>query len=291
MTTENEAPEETFEEVQPDVSEAVENTAPDHEEDSTPQAKPWAQEVEDEAKFFGWKPPEEWKGDKPPGYIDNPEAYMERVGKSKPFQKAMELAKQAEEAARRTEAALSASHKRELERQEKEYQRQLDSLTARQRRAAEEADTETFDKIERQKRDMVRPTPPQADPGQLQQVAEDHKWVNDPYLKQHGAAIVQAGIKSGQLQTNDVREQVKYAEERLKHLFPGAFQEPPKEEPKPNPPPKTEGGGLASAIKPKTGFDALPASAKAAFKRGVKSGDFEDTKEDREFFYNAYENG
>lgn len=286
MTTEHETPIEDVEEVSADVQEAVDSHVDTPAEPVV--EKPWPQEVEDEAKFFGWKSPDEWKGDIPAGYIGNPADYMDRVSKSKPFQKAMELAEQAKETARKTEQALEAAHRRDLERQEAEYRRQIDSLTARQRRAAEEADTDTFDRIERQKREMARPQAPQVDPAQMQEVAKEHTWVNDPYLKQHGAAIVQAGIKSGQLRTNDPREQVEYAEERLKHLFPGAFQQPPKEAPKEAPPPKVDGGGLASAIRPKTGFDSLPAEAKSVFKRQVKSGLFEDTKEDREFFFNEY---
>ena len=51
------------------------------------QAPKWAPEAEQEAKALGWKSPDEWKGDVPSGYIDDPTKYLERAESFTPFRK------------------------------------------------------------------------------------------------------------------------------------------------------------------------------------------------------------
>jgi hypothetical protein len=42
-------------------------------------------EIVEEARLFGWKAPEEWVGDKPAGYIDDPKRYLDRIKDSRIF--------------------------------------------------------------------------------------------------------------------------------------------------------------------------------------------------------------
>lgn len=286
MTDEHEAPIEAEEALSEDVSDDVAASADD---DDAPPPKAWSQEVEDEAKLFGWKAPDEWKGDRPPGYIDNPTDYMDRLSKSTPFRVAMEKAQKAEDAARKTQAALEAGHRRDLERQQKDYESRIAALNARRRQAAEEADVETYDKIG----EAIEKTPkpqsdvPQSDP--LEPFYDTHKWLKDPILWQYGANVVEVALKSGELRSRDPADQVAFAEEKLKGYFPHMFQ--PKEQPKADPPKeRVNGGGMTGTTK-RTGFDSLPRDAREVFARQVKQGIFEDSKEDREFFFNEYSNG
>lgn len=296
MTTEHEtdlAPEET---VEADAQEAVvEATEP---EEHAPAPKPWDQEVEDEAKLLGWKSPDEWKGDKPPGYIDNPHDYMERVSKSTPFRKMAERAERAEEAARKTEYALRQAHKRDLERREQEYQRNLEYLTAQQRQATESADIDAFDRIAEQRkrleaaRDRELRQPQQADDPRPPEVIEavdryraENPWTGDARAWAMAAKIIDDTPGAVMLSAT---EQLALAERRVKDLRPDLFPAP---KPNPTPPPRVDGGGIAPSVKKKTGFDTLPKAARDAFAREVKAGTFEDNAQDREYFFDAYTNG
>lgn len=286
MTEQHEAPLDAEEALEADVSESVAEPAPPEQEDVVPE-KSWDQEVEDEAKLFGWKSPSEWKGEVPPGYIDNPADYMDRLSRSAPFRKAMELAEQAKESARKTQAAMESAYKRDLERQQQAYEDRMSALSARRRQAAEEADLETYDRIDRAMRETPRPE--REAPAQPEDILaphyDGHGWLKDPVMRQHGFNLVDAALRDGSLQTSDAGEQIKYAEEKLKGYFPHIF-----EAPKPKPKPRVEGSGMVPAAK-KTGFDTLPKDARDVFAKQVKQGVFEDTKEDREFFYNEYQNG
>lgn len=287
MTDEHEAPIEAEEALSEDVSDDVAASADD---DDAPPPKTWSQEVEDEAKLFGWKAPDEWKGDRPPGYIDNPTDYMDRLSKSTPFRVAMEKAQKAEDAARKTQAALEAGHRRDLERQQQEYESRIAALNARRRQAAEEADIETYDRIGEAIQKTPRPQDNARPDDPLTEFYDTHTWLNDPVLRQHGTNIVGAALQSGELTAMSAAEQVAFAEEKLKGYFPHMFQkhEPPKAQ---EPPKERVNGGGMTGVTKRTGFESLPKDAREVFARQVKQGIFEDSKEDREFFFNEYSNG
>lgn len=262
-----------------------------------PVEKDWDDDTEEDARYLGWKSPDEWKGDVPPGYIGNPKEYMDRLERSTPFRKMRERAEQAEaklqEKLDRITSAVDAGHKRELERQRSEYERQMRVIAAGQRKAVEEADTERFDQLEQHKQSLRPPEDPVATPDHPEDPVEpfkaDHAWLNDPIMRQTGATLIDQAVSSGALPpTANAKAQIEYAEEQVKKYYPHLFKadEP---DPKPKPAAKVDGGGLA-APRSRSGFDSLPKEARSEFSRQVSKGVFEDTKEDREFFYNEYQN-
>lgn len=266
--------------------ETPEADTPDAEAVEQPPAREWSQDQEEEARAFGWKPPEEWVGEKPSGYIDDPREWLERLDRFTPFKK---LREQQQEQVRKLESTFQAQMERIQQREREEYDRRLQQIQAAQRKAVSEADTEAWDRLEQAKASLRPPEPVEAvkhDPIPPELRAQK-QWLNDPMLVDHGAKAIEIGYKTGDLRPGaSAAEQVEYAEQKVQAYFPHLFQEPEKRKPAP----KVDGGGLAPKQQ-KSSFNTLPKDARDAFFRQVERGIFEDTKEDREFFYNEYANG
>jgi len=254
--------------------------------DQAPEEAPgWSPEVEEEARLLGWKSPDEWQGNKPQNYIDNPSEFMERLERIGPFRKFRE---HSEEKLRRMEAAIEAREARERERMAQDYQRQLDAVAYRQRQAVETADTQAWEVAERDRRRLEQQRPQEApqqaqpDPQVVEYAASDGGgWLKDPLMLAEGQALIEAAPHVKGL---PAMAQIEYARAQLEMRYPSKFKAkaPPK--------PRVDGGGQG-VFKSKTGFDALPPDVRKEFKRQVERGRFADTKEDREFFYDAYTNG
>ncbi len=255
----------------------------------------WDAEVEQEARAFNWKPRSEWEGDVPAGFIDDPRRYMERAESFGPFRKLREQmetqTRQHNESLRKIEAITAAQVKRAREQAEEQYQRDVADISARQRKAVEEGDTEAWDRLEQQRGtikppEVEVPQPEPTDPLGDIRGQKGREWLNDPVLGQQAFQIVERALRSGALTTSDATQQVDFAEKELKRYYPHLFAE---DTPKPKAASPVEGGGLAPSKK-KSGFDSLPSDAKGAFKRMVGQGIFEDTAEDKEFYFNEYSN-
>lgn len=262
-----------------------------------PEPPAWTPEAEAEARDFGWKSLTEWKGDVPPGYIDNPQDYLDRLERHTPFRKIREkyetLERTFEDRIRKTESAQRAMYERDLKRQQEDYEHRMRLIEEGKRRAAEEGDMERYDRFTKTQQGMKPPEPQELEPQpeyNAAPLAKDHPWLNDPIMRAHGAQVIDTAFRSGVIPPNaSAEEQVKYAEEQVRRYFPHLFQQP-EPEPQPKPKAKVDGGGLAGAGK-RTGYDTLPKEARAAFEAQVKEGIFADSKEDREFYFNAYTNG
>lgn len=274
--------------VEPEELEPVEEHEDEGADDEAPQPveKDWSEDEEAEARQLGWKSPDEWKGERPPGYIDNPKDFLTRLENMTPFRKMRE---QMEERARKLEATFEAARRRDLDRQQAEHDQRMQALLARQRKAVEEADTETFDQLTQMREQLEKQRPdaepqPQGDP--LESFYGNHEWLKDPIMRDAGAKAIDTAFKQGELPPSaDTKTQVEYAEAHVRRYFPHLF----KTEEQPKPKPKVDGGGLGANRK-RTGFDTLPKDAREVFMRQVQKGIFKDTKEDREFFFNEYQN-
>ena len=269
-------------EVQGAVTEETE--APEAVEVETSQpVKDWADEDESEAKLFGWKAPDQWQGEKPEGYIDNPKEYLDRVQRSRIFQTMQE--KMAEQ-----ERKLAAMNDKALERQKADYDRQLAQIAQRQRQAVEEADTETFDRLERQKSELAKQAPeapkPQA-PQEVVQFREANAWAKDPVLWNEAIEAVDVGLSQGLVQSDDPAGQLQFAERTILAKYPHLK---PQEAPKPKRQMVDSGGLAGGAPSGRAAFDKLPADAKSTFQRFVSKGIYEDTAKDKEEYAREYNN-
>lgn len=260
----------------------------------------WTDDDEAEARMFGWKPPEEWKGDLPPTYIDDPRQFIERIQKSRPFQAAQ---KQAEERIARIEREasenarkLAAMNERALEQQRRAYEARLASLSQQQRSAVEMGDVEQFDRLEQERQRMAQYAPQMAEQPQGNQAppevveyaqTEAGAWINDPVTRTLGFEVIE---KTPGAKNMGPMEQIRLAEVRLRRDYPELFQSA-QSDPEPRRPAasRVDGGGLGAA---KQGglWAKVPADARQQFERFAKEGLFENTREGRERYAREYLN-
>ena len=253
----------------------------------------WTDEDAAEAKAFGWKSPDEWAGEKPEGYIDDPRRYMDRANNFRPFKMQRERLEKIEadyaERFRRIEAVTAKT----IEREKAQYERDLAAIKAAQREAVENADGARFDALEAQKASLSPPAdfPPPPKP-EVQDdvrtevsryVAEGNAWVNNPILAEAGRVAIERGGYIGR----PIREQLEYAAQKVREAYPAAFAPPAAEPPRAPVVQRVDGGGLGGGGKAGA-FASLPAEAKSAFARFAKEGYFPDTAAGREAYANDY---
>lgn len=262
-------------------------------QDKPPQFDP--EDVE-EAKLFGWKSPDEWQGEKPEGYIDNPEEYLGRVKRSRIFSamqsKLDQQATTNQDMVRRLEAMSEAG----LKRQRAQFDAQIERITQSQRAAVAEADTDEFDRLEKERQAAIKdfseqstPAAPQANPDvEAYKNSDEGAWLKNPILLDTAARLIDANPA---ILAQPAKAQLEYAEGEVRKMYPAYF--PKKDEPKSQPKTRqvVDAGGLAGGAMPKpTAFAKLPAEAKSQFEKFVKDGIFSDSKEDREEYANEYNN-
>lgn len=263
-----------------DVSEPNEQS--NDEPDAQPVAREWSDDDADEARAFGWKSPDEWKGEKPKGYIDDPRRYLERISGSTPFKK---MQADFEERTRKLEAVTQ----RVLADQQARHQAELERIRAEKLKAVDLADVDAYRKLDEQEKALSQPEQPRqpdADPF-IQDYVARNPWVQNPMLQKVGAALVDANPA---IAASDAKTQFEYAERQLRVLHPEFFPAAPAA-PKPAPRRNVDAGGLAV---PNAGGDPmakLPSEAKAAFKKFVAQGIFKDTAADRKRYADDYNAG
>ena len=260
--------------------------------DAAPPGPEWTDDDVQEAKAFGWKAPDEWEGDKPAGYIDDPRRYLERAENFRPFKALRERTAKMEAEYQERLRKVETITERALEAQRAQYERDLQSLNARQRRAVEEADVQTFDQIEKAKAAMQPPAVPVVEqqinhvPPEVQELVARHEWAKNPALLAAGAEILE---KTPGSRFMPPQEQFALAERELRRIYPTAFPQPVAAEPAKAPAPqRVDGGGLAFGSGKDSEFSRLPEEAKSTFRRFVNQGLFSDTDADRKRYADDY---
>jgi hypothetical protein len=273
------------------IAEAEQQEAPPQDEvtevtetPEAPETPAFDTETVEEARLFGWKSPEEWQGDIPAGYIDNPDRFLERVQGSRTF-KAMEARQEAK--LQEQQARLDRLNDMALNRQREQYESKMQDLERQQRAAVDVADGDKFDALEREKQDLKRQAPeveapkPQVDP-EVTRYVEENEWIKNPVLYHEAVAAIEA---APHIKGRPAAEQIKFAEDTMRLKYPHVF-----EAPKPAPQ-RVDGGGFASGgIRAASAFSKLPGDAKAAFKRYAAKGIFEDNAKGQEEYAREYNN-
>jgi hypothetical protein len=243
-------------------------------------APKWSPDVETEARALGWKAPDEWKGEIPSGYIDDPNRYLERAESFAPFRK---LKEQNAEALRRIEAVAA----KQIERDRAAHQAALDRIKAEKVAAVEVGDIDAYKALEKRE-EIVRSQAPDAPKPDA--VPDNHRraieqWsVGKDWFKQDLVMTQAASVLYGQAQAEgltDPQAILSRVDAEMAKRFAALA-------PKSAPVEAVEAGltfGSASASSP---FEKLPKDAKEAFRRFVEKGVFKDTKEDRAQYAEDY---
>jgi hypothetical protein len=240
----------------------------------------WTPDVETEARALGWKAPDEWKGDIPSGYIDDPTRYLERAENFTPFRKERE---RNEERFRKLEAVTT----KVIERTRAEHQAELARIKTDKIAAVEVGDVDAFKALEKRE-DTLRSQAP-ADAPKADAVPDEHRsaiemwsvgkaWFkSDPIKTQAAAVLYGQAQQSGLTDPKAILAHVdREMAARFADMAPRAAVE------------SVEAGltfGSGSQASP---FEKLPKDAKDAFRRFVEKGVFKDTKEDRAVYAEDY---
>lgn len=243
-------------------------------------APKWAPETETEARALGWKAPDEWKGEVPAGYIDDPTRYLERAENFTPFRK---LREQTTDALRKVEAVAA----KQVEREREQHRAELASIKAQKAAAVETGDIDAYKALDKQE-DKLREAAPDA-PKQSA-VPDNHRtaiesWsVDKPWFKSDPVKTQAAALLYGQAQQNGLTDPaaiLAFVDREMATQFvdlrPKVAQVESVEAG------LTFGGGSSSSP-----FEKLPKDAKDAFRRFVEKGVFKDTKEDRAQYAEDY---
>lgn len=264
-------------------------------EEAVADAPKWSPKAEQEARAFGWKPADEWQGDLPGGFIEDPERYLERAEGFYPFRKLKEqMEKQSE--VQQQELRKIASVAEQVIQGEKERMRaELDANRAAQDRAADDGDMTRFRELRKEEdslRDKITPEDPKApdDNG----VPDNHRraierWsVGKDWFKTDQVLTNNASMFYGEAQQKGLTDPeaiLKHVDMRMAEAFPHKFGEKPKQ------PPVESGLNFGGSPGGDGGFSKLPKAAKDAFKDFASRGWFEDNAEGRKKYmesYNAY---
>jgi hypothetical protein len=251
---------------------------------AAPEAAPveaprWAAETEQEAKALGWKAPDEWKGDIPPGYIDNPEKYLERAESFTPFRKLKEKLHETESKFDQRFSKLEAVSARALERKIAEIQ------TAKLA-AVETGDVEGYKALEQQQANLAREAEaPSAVPND-HKTAIDRWAVGKGWFKTDKVMTQAAVVLYGEAQEKGITDPtaiLSYVDDQMGKKF-RIEGEPVVKHMNQAVSPGLTFGAPAGADP----FSKLPADAKKDFARFVAKGWFTDDKAGRAAYAEDY---
>ncbi len=245
-------------------------------------APKWAPEVESLARDWGWKAPDEWKGDLPEGYIDNPERFVQRFEKLPPVQKLQkeveDVRKASTESLRRIEEVTARTVQRERER----HAAELAKIKADKVAAVEVGDVQAFKALDAQEDKLRKEMQPVDEPKpsavpDVHRVAIENWAVERPWFKKDAVKTQAAATFYGEAQADGLTDPaaiLKFVDRRMGETFADMAPKQPRDA-------AVEGGlTLSTGVKAGT-FDTLPRDAKDAFQRFVQRGVVEDTKEAR----------
>lgn len=240
--------------------------------------------LEEEARKYGWRPKEEFDRD-PDNWVDAERFLsMPRTqtkiwrDRSRENEKA---ARELEQRMARMEGMQRIALEKALEAQRQQYEARISQIEAAKRQAVEMGDTEAYDRWTQEQANLRPPSTPQAPqqgqdapPEVLQYAATDEgKWINDPAARRYAAELINEDRKAMLLPP---LKQVKWAEERIRGVFPEYFKEQQAEAPRA---PRVDGGGLGGGFKRgKSGAD-LPPEAKKHGQEFVELGVYKSLDE------------
>jgi|SRR6056297_1577076 len=263
--------EQEFEDVTEDVTEETTEEVTDY-------SSKYGEDVVAQARMWGWKPPEEWQGELPATYIDDPERWIERAS-TNPAVKGMQ------EQLQKIESALTAQNRR----QQQQHAERLKQIEARKAEAEKEGDFDTYVALDKQE-DQLRQSAPQEegvgedDKKVMDRWAAERPWISDP-VKNAAASALWNQARAQNI--TDLQAILTFVDSGMKQQF-ADLQ--PKPEPKATQP--RVGAGLVQGGAP-SAFSKLPKDAKASFEKFYSQGAYGDIdkKAAQAQYAEDYENG
>jgi hypothetical protein len=264
-------------ELETEEIERVEDTPPE----PSPEELAQRQEMEAEAKKYGWRPKEEFDR-APEGWVDAerfmelPQTHVKMLrDETRDLKAQLERGAQEIEGIRRMSRVAVDEARKQAEAQ---YERDLAVIRAGQRKAVEDMDTERFDALA-QREAQLRQNAPQAAPVDAPQVDQaeiakveaykrDNEWTQNPII---WGQVMSAIDNSPEVMALPADKQIEYADKMVRQSYPHLFAAP---EPKPAAVQRVDGGGLGLGAKRSKGANDLPSEAAKIGKEFVEEGIF-----------------
>lgn len=232
---------------------------------------------EDRARALGWKPKDEYKGDRP--WRDWQDFLNEDLSNAPQLKATVKLLKrrldQADKRQKRLESTIKEATEYFSKAEQRAYDRAVSDLRAKQRAAVAVADEDAFDAAEEELKALnkdMKPKAPQIDPG-VQKVFRKWERDNDWYGNDEAmtAYADRMANKMGSYADNDMDPE-EYLEElsaRVKKEFAHKFELPKKRS-------AVEGVAETRPTKGQKTYDNLPPEAKAQCDRFIAQGILKD---------------
>ena len=261
----------------------LEETAePEAEAVAPPQEAETDLAVVERAQKYGWKSPDDWKGDPPEGGHLSPEEYLDRPHVQVRIQND-EIASlkrdlsEIKEASTQQVANMRKMAEDAAERRREAHQAEVDRIGREMRGAASEADTERYDELEKERNAAVEARDAvQAPPASETPVAQEWKAKNAWYGKDLYASMEAERISAAMTERGATPEQqIEAVDRHMKRNFPELFAS----DEKPQRQTKVDGGGLAAITGAKSDFDKLGSEEQAQAKADVAEGLYKDVDE------------
>lgn len=229
-----------------------------------PVESPEQDDVEAQARRLGWKPEEDWKGDKT-GWVDA-STFMDHARTMPAKVKRLE-----EDFAKRLEA-IEKANAAALKRQQDAHKAEMTRIRADQRKAVEVGDTEAYDRLEAQREQLQQPqdAPEPRMAPQVQDWTQRNAWFNrDPVMRAAALALADEAVRAGM---TDPAQQLAYVDREMPQQFPHKFQ-------RKAPPLAIDPGSSAAPRKRGKSASDLPPEARSAGSMFVRDGIYKSLDE------------
>lgn len=257
-----------------DLEEELER--PDLKEEPEPEPEPQPDpSIEAEARKYGWRPQEEFRGDKSnwvpaERFMELPSTHVKQL-RDQLKQRDADFEKRVQAIERTSRTAMQ----RALDQQRESYEAKMNAIRAEKRRAADMGEMDRYDQLERQEMDLAKKapvvepqdTPPNEPDPVVVEYQQRNEWIKNPLLLREAQIAVDYALGQGMVGSN-AKAQLDYAEGVMREKYPHLFKA--KDQPAPPRTQRVEGGSLAPQKKQLS--RDLPPEAKAMARELIDMG-------------------
>jgi hypothetical protein len=261
------------------------STAPDDildEQDTPPE---YEAETIELATKYGWKSPDDWKGDPPPDGFIAPDDYLARPKiQLQVTQDKFDSYRETQEAAlaetREINERMKTMYEESTRRQREAHQAEVDRIKAERQQAYEDHDVDKLRDLDRQQ-EQLKPVETESQPAEPPEMAAfkaSNPWYDtDLYAKGLAMDVANKVYAAG----GDFKAQVAAINREMPRLAPHLFEG----QKKPATVSKVDGGGLAQLGANPKGFDSLPKDARDQAERDVADGLYKSKEDWAKMYY------
>jgi hypothetical protein len=249
--------------------------------DLAPQPDPAREELEAQARKYGWRPQSDF--DRAPASWVDADRFLElpatnvKVLRDEIKQRDDDYKRQIEEVTRGTKMAVERVRAQEQQR----YETDLAAIRAAKREAVDMADVRAYEAAEKQEQALkapeaqaqtTQPDAPQIDP-YVQEYAAKNDWLKNPILHKTAKDLIDMNPAALAM---PAKEQLAYAETEMRKMYPGYF---PAQSATPARASRVDSGGLGAPRRSGRGADDLPADVRRVAKEFVQEGVYKSVDE------------